>query len=143
MKLNEIMHWELSTLPAKLELMSLRAYSLSLELQPETSVFSREVSAGLGWLPGTLQGDRKEGGGHGHSKLVTYPLGASFCDSFLPPPLWWPQEVTVATSPFWHGPNHFLLISPSKQTGHHFLKPSVGSTGGKPNCVSFDQMVPS
>lgn len=59
MKLNEIMHWELSTLPAKLELMSLQAYSLSLELRPETSVFSREVSAGLGWLPGTLQGDRK------------------------------------------------------------------------------------
>ena len=57
MKLNEIMYRELSTLPAKLELMRLRAYSLRLRLQPETSVFSRKVSAGLGWLPGTLEGD--------------------------------------------------------------------------------------
>lgn len=32
MKLNEIMYWELSTLPAKLELMCLQAYSLILGL---------------------------------------------------------------------------------------------------------------
>lgn len=82
MKLNEIMYWELSTLPAKLGLVRLQAYSDSGTVDQAFSL----QQGGLSW-PGLAA---KHLGRLQKRNLVSSPWGpgvGGLCGTFLPSPL--------------------------------------------------------